>query len=115
MELSKFPAEGRKLYESLNEGDGATVCYMTDRRAATVVSKGKIQGAYTIKVTLDYDEVVSGSERTGDVKYKLTPDPKGNVKVFTLRKSGHLIESGSAMHNGLSLVAGRHHYIDPNF
>lgn len=113
--LSKFPAEGRKLYESLIEGSGVTVCYMTDRRAATVASKTKTQGRYTVKVNLDDAELVSGSERTQDAQYKLTPNIYGDVKVFTLRTNGQLVEAGSGLHNGLSLVAGRHHYIDPNF
>lgn len=100
-------------------GDGATVCYLTDRRAGTVLSSEFVRGRETVKVQLDTATLDDGTnERQGNARYTYAPNPREEVKTFSHRQvqgEDFYVLVGSSLNNGLTLIAGRHHYIDPNF
>lgn len=93
-------------------GDGATMCYWSDRRAATVVAVSP-SGR---QVTVQADRAVR-TDKNGQSEcqtYEYHRNPEGAVYTFTLRKNGRYVRAGDSM-RGTTLAHGRHEYTDPSF
>ena len=93
-------------------GDGATVCFWTDRHAATVTEvvlfkSGARQGQVR-SITVQEDTVtrVDGGGMSDSQSYEFTPNPAGAKRTFHTDKSGRT--------PGLA-VGGRSHYYDFSF
>ena len=78
-------------------GSGASVCYINDRYAATVVAV-KHRDGRVVEATVQEDTIHGGN--------LFTPDPEAPKMVFTLRKDGFLRERGKPMHRAVSLTLG---------
>lgn len=90
-------------------GLGCTICYYSDRRAATVtkiISSCKIEVKFNQTKCIDY---YSG-------KYKILPELEGGSKVFTKRRNGYWVAEGQSYKDGVLLMLHyQDHYIDPTF
>lgn len=86
-----------------------TVCYWSDKRAATVtriISPRKIEVTHNEVKCLDY--------YAGD--YEILPDLDGHVDVFTKRRNGRWCMEGQSMKDSVQLMLHyQRHYIDPSF
>lgn len=90
-------------------GLGCTVCYYSDRRAATVT---KIISPCKIEVTFNQTECID--YYAGD--YRILPELEGGAKVFTKRRNGRWVADGQAYKDGVLLMLHyQSHYIDPHF
>ena len=91
------------------EGLGCTICYYSDRRAATVT---RIISPCKIEVT--FNEVRCIDYYAGD--YEILPKLKGEPKVFTKRRNGYWVMEGQPYKDGVLLMLHyQSHYIDPSF
>lgn len=115
VKYSEWKAEiGRLQTEAIRNlvpevGLGCTVCYYSDRRAATVT---KIISPCKIEVTFNQTECID--YYAGD--YKILPKLEGNAKVFTKRRNGRWVADGQAYKDGVLLMLHyQSHYIDPSF
>lgn len=111
-------------------GDGATVCYWTDRKACTVVkvsASGKRVWVQRDKAKL-LNGVNSGEEdaleftpggfcghMSGSQRYEYERDTEGEVMEFSLRKNGRWVMKGNTARGGLRLTEGRYEHYDYNF
>lgn len=90
-------------------GLGCTVCYYSDRRAATVtkvVSARKVEVRFNRTECLDY---YAGH-------YNILPELEGGAKVFTKRSNGYWVAEGQPYKDGVLLMLHYQvHYIDPGF
>lgn len=90
-------------------GLGCTICYYSDRRAATVtkiISPCKIEVRFNQTKCIDY---YAG-------EYKILPKLEGDSKVFTKRRNGYWVAEGQPYKDGVLLMLHyQDHYIDPNF
>lgn len=90
-------------------GLGCTICYYSDRRAATVtkiISSCKIEVKFNQTKCIDY---YAGN-------YKIFPELEGASKVFTKRRNGYWVAEGQPFKNGVVLMLHyQTHYIDPGF
>lgn len=90
-------------------GLGCTVCYYSDRRAATVtriISSCKIEVTFNRVKCIDY--------YTGN--YEILPELEGAPKVFTKRRNGYWVAEGQPFKDGVLLMLHyQNHYIDPTF
>lgn len=90
-------------------GLGCTVCYYSDKRAATVtriVSPCKIEVTFNQTKCIDY---YAG-------KYEILPELEGCAKVFTKRSNGRWVAEGQSYKDGVLLMLHyQSHYIDPHF
>lgn len=90
-------------------GLGCTICYYSDRRAATVtkvISPCKIEVMFNQTKCLDY----FASE------YEILPELKGAPEVFTKRRNGYWVAEGQSYKDGVILMLHyQNHYIDPTF
>lgn len=90
-------------------GLGCTICYYSDKRAATVtkiVSPCKIEVTFNRTKCIDY---YAG-------EYKILPELEGEPKVFTKRSNGRWVQEGQAYKDGVLLMLHyQMHYIDPHF
>jgi hypothetical protein len=95
-------------------GDGATICYVSDRYAATVVAVTK-----NGKLVVVQDDRCVRTDRNGiseSQTYEFERDPHGTFRIFTLRKNGRWYEDGEEMGRGCTLHIGkRDAYQDPCF
>lgn len=89
-------------------GDGATVCYWSDRHAGTIVS------ATPKRVVWQRDNATrTDNHGMSDAQsYEYSRDETGNTKVFTLRSNGKWVQQGETMRGGTRLVRGRHEHYD---
>lgn len=99
-------------------GDGATVLYMSDRRAATIqlVSFKRDKTVKWVRVTFDICKALHKDIFTEAQSYEYTSDPNGEGLYFSRRKNGKFVRHGEPMKGGTVLLIGvRDHYIDPHF
>lgn len=90
-------------------GLGCTVCYYSDRRAATIT---KVISPCKIEVTFNQTECID--YYAGD--YKILPELEGVAKVFTKRRNGFWVAEGQSYKYGVLLMLHyQSHYIDPSF
>jgi hypothetical protein len=93
-------------------GDGATVRYVSDSYAYTVIEVNR-NGK---ELVLQEDKAVKVGGEWPDYEYHTYPNPQGRIMTFTLRKNGVWRQKGSDMrHTGASLSPGRRYYQDPSF
>lgn len=86
-------------------GMGATICYWTDRNAATVVAVSESGKQVTVqrdKATRKDNNGMSDCQQ-----YEYERDPNGRLSVFTLRRNGKWVDKGSPMNSGACLSLGR--------
>ena len=90
-------------------GLGCTICYYSDRRAATVtniISSCKIEVKFNRTTCIDY---YAG-------EYEILPDLEGGSKVFTKRRNGYWVAEGQPYKDGVLLMLHyQNHYINPTF
>lgn len=90
-------------------GLGCTICYYSDKRAATVtriISPCKIEVTFNRVKCIDYY----------DGQYEVLKELEGSPKVFTKRRNGRWVAEGQSCKDGVLLMLHyQHHYIDPNF
>lgn len=90
-------------------GLGCTICYYSDKRAATVtkiVSPCKIEVTFNQTKCIDY---YAG-------EYEILPKLEGGPKVFTKRRNGYWVAEGQSYKGGVILMLHyQNHYIDPSF
>lgn len=90
-------------------GLGCTICYYSDKRAATVtkiISPCKIEVMFNQTKCLDY----FASE------YEILSNLKGEPMVFTKRRNGYWAAEGQSYKDGVLLMLHyQNHYIDPTF
>ena len=107
-------------------GMGATLCFYTDRQAATVIEVKNLKTIViqTDKATLDPNwkpDFIAGGfcghvANNNDQKYTYERDPEGLKITFTLRKDGRWVRKGCAMGAGVRLLLGkRREFHDYNF
>lgn len=90
-------------------GLGCTICYYSDRRAATVT---KIISSYKIEVKFNQTKCIDYYSG----KYKILPELEGGSKVFTKRRNGYWVAEGQSYKDGVLLMLHyQDHYIDPTF
>lgn len=86
-----------------------TICYYSDRRAATVtriISEKKIEVTHNEVKCLDY--------YAGD--YEVLPDLRPRADIFTKRRNGQWVMEGQSVRDGVVLMLHyQRHYIDPSF
>jgi hypothetical protein len=105
-------------------GEGATICYYSDRQACTIISYSnkKITVRYD-KATLKPDwkpEFYKGGfsaycANNNSQEYDYEQDENGQVEVFTLRKNGKWIRKGESLRGTKLIVGKRSHFHDYNF
>ena len=90
-------------------GLGCTICYYSDKRAATVtkiITPCKIEVTFNKTKCIDY---YAG-------EYEILPELEGEPKVFTKRRNGYWVAEGHAYKGGVLLMLHyQNHYIDPSF
>lgn len=90
-------------------GLGCTICYYSDKRAATVtkiISPCKIEVTFNKTKCIDY--------YSGD--YEILPELEGAPQVFTKRRNGYWVSEGQPFKDGVLLMLHyQNHYIDPSF
>lgn len=90
-------------------GLGCTICYYSDRRAATItkiITPCKIEVRFNQTKCIDY---YAG-------EYEILPELEGVAKVFTKRKNGYWVAEGQPFKDGVLLMLHyQNHYIDPTF
>lgn len=94
----------RKVQPIPEVGMGCTEIMFSDRHAYTILEVA--ENGRTIVVQQD---IATRTDKRGcsdwqDYDYK--PDPKGDIKIVTLRKNGRWITKGEAMKNGTSWRIG---------
>jgi hypothetical protein len=91
------------------KGEGATIHYWTDRRAATVIS------STTKSVWVQEDNVVY-NETGYACPENITRNPDGIVREFTFRRNGRWVAKGEPQNGGSSVTFGaRRPYYDRSF
>ena len=109
-----YDGDATDFASQVKVGDGATVLYYTDRRAATVVdvrNNGK-----TVTVQEDTATRTDGLGMTDAQTYEYTRNLDGRTMTFTLRKNGRYVRKGDTMRGGLAVRLGvRNHYHDYSF
>ena len=113
IENMKYPAECGIKYSDWREqkdiGLGCTICYYSDKRAATVT---KIVSPYKIEVTFNQTKCID--YYAGE--YEILPELEGAAKVFTKRRNGYWVAEGQSYKDGVLLMLHyQNHYIDPSF
>lgn len=91
-------------------GDGATICFVSDRHAATVVSTTR----KTVTIQWDTEEIVSGSRFDGSAKYVFYRNTNAPMETYSLRNNNKWVRTGESK-NGTYIVPGRGSYYDPHF
>jgi len=95
-------------------GMGVTARYATDREAFTVV---EILGPRKIVIQRDKATLTSGDIRKNAQVYDIQPDPDGEKRTLSLRKTGQWLQVGDATSDpSVTYVIGyRREYYDPEF
>ncbi|WP_368336996.1 hypothetical protein [Parabacteroides merdae] len=90
-------------------GLGCTICYYSDKRAATVT---KVLSPCKIEVTFNQTKCID--YYAGD--YEILPELEGAPQVFTKRKNGYWVAEGQKYKDGVLLMLHyQSHYIDPSY
>jgi hypothetical protein len=109
-------------------GDGATICYWSDREACTVI---EVKSPRCITIQRDIVKLLNGADSGEPDALKVTPGgfvahtegvqrwecirgPLGRKYEVTLRKNGKWILRGDSLH-GTEVIAGRHEHYDYNY
>ncbi len=104
----------RRRYEAIKNlvpevGLGCTICYYSDKRAATVT---KIVSPCRIEVTFNRTKCID--YYAGE--YEILSELEGTPKVFTKRRNGYWVAEGQSYKGGVLLMLHyQNHYIDPSF
>ena len=96
-------------------GIGATICYYSDTRPATVISIRHHENGEPWQVVTqeDHHKVIS---REPNLTYEYSPNPNGRLQVFSKRKNGCWVAVGEPYKTGTMAVFGhRRYYFDPHF
>ena len=97
-------------------GMGATLCYYSDRHAATVIEVGQKNRVKYVVVRQDTARRTDTNGQSESQTYQYEPNPDGAEYKFTLRKNGRYVQAGSSMKNGTGLLLGvREEYYDFGF
>lgn len=106
---------------TLNTGDGATICYYSDRTACTVIRKSSSGKTVWLQVDKAHKgdwqpEFVPGGFsghciNNEDQTYTHEPDLNGAIYRASYRKNGKLYVSNT----NNPVIIGRHHFHDYNF
>ena len=95
-------------------GMGATLCFHSDRHAATVIEISENKK----RIVAQQDKAIR-TDKNGQSEcqsYTFEPNPEGVKFIFTLRKNGRWVEAGSSTKNGTGLALGqRDEYYDFSF
>jgi len=94
-------------------GEGATLCYWTDRYAGTVIAVSK--NGRTVAVQQDTAKALHTMMTDSGQQWEHERDPQEAVTVLTRRKNGRYIAKGATMNGTPRLMQGRHHYFDYSF
>lgn len=90
-------------------GLGCTICYYSDKRAATVT---KVISPSRIEVTLNRVKCIDYFAGN----YEILPELEGAPKVFTKRRNGYWVSEGQSFKDGVLLMLHyQNHFIDPSF
>ena len=96
-----------------SKGDGACMCYFTDRNPVTIIDVSASGRRVTVQ-TANW-HIVEGSESNGSAKYTYSQDIGGGTTMFSLRKNGQWIRVGESLGGGTRLNKGYSRYYDPSF
>lgn len=94
-------------------GMGATICFLTDRRAGTIVAVS----ASGKQITVQRD-TCTRTDKNGMSEcqsYDYAPNPEGTTDTFTFRKNGRWVQKGSDMNGTCCYIGGRREYHDYSF
>lgn len=95
-------------------GDGATICFFSDCRAATVIKVSP--SGKTVWVQKDNYFRTDSNGMSEDQEYRFERDPEGAIYEFTLRANGRFIQRHHTMRSGTALAVGyRYCYYDFSF
>lgn len=96
--------------EGLKVGDGATITWVTDREAGTVI---RIVNEREIHVQIDDKKRIDDNGMSDCQTYEYTACTENPVYIFTRRKNGTWVRKGDDMTHGLRAVFGiRDAYFD---
>jgi hypothetical protein len=87
-------------------GDGATMCYYTDRHAGTIVKVTRTQ----VHVQRDVATRADGNGMSDAQRYTYDRDPDGAVTVFRLTKRGYRSAGGTGL-----IIGARREFYDFTF
>lgn len=99
-------------------GMGCTLCFWTDREAATVVEVVRNKAGKLKKVTVQVDKAIRCDKNgmSESQNYLFEINPNGSKKTFTMRKNGRWAEQGYGMNGGTGISFGhRDAYHDYSF
>lgn len=95
-------------------GDGATLCYWSDRHAGTIIAVSP--SGKRISVQRDIATRVDSNGMSGNQEYTFLPNPASHIYEFTMRKNGYFVQVGEDMKNGtICHTTGRYEYYDFSF
>ena len=104
--------------KNLAVGMGATMYFISDRVACTVVAIRRNRQGVAREIDVQRDDACLTNEGGiyGQQKWEFSPNPKGPIDTFVLRKNGKWVQKGQSMKNGTVCVPGyRDAYYDPSF
>lgn len=108
---SAYVAEQQKKQALPEVGKGATICYLSDRHAATIIKVSANGKEVTIRQ--DHARRTDSNGMSEIQEYEYTPNENGPESIFTLRKNGRYVKLGESMNNGLGIKIGvRREYHD---
>jgi hypothetical protein len=95
-------------------GMGATICYWSDRHAATIIRVEK-----NGKVIVVQEDIATRTDKNGmseSQEYKYEANPNGSIHAFSIRKDGSYRLVGSKGRTGNRLSIGfRNQFYDFSF
>ena len=84
-------------------GEGATVSYLVDSHAMTIVAVSN--NGKTVTAQRDSVKPAAGAAAYSNL-WETKPDPTGATMVFTLRQNGKYVQQGEPMRTGTKLHIG---------
>lgn len=98
-------------------GEGATIIHFTDRIAATITEVRMERGMRLVTVQEDTAIRVDENGMCENQTYRYEPNPKGEIRTFSLRKDGVYREREPGCGRGGSVlrIGERDHYFDFSF
>ncbi len=94
-------------------GMGCTVCYISDRRAATIVEVSK--SLETIKIQIDESKRIDGNGMSEQQEYEYTRNPEAYIWTYTKRKNDRYYRQGESMRGAECCIGIRKEYYDFSF
>lgn len=108
----------RLTKDNVEIGMGATTLGWSDRYSHTVIAISENKSKITLQrdkaVRLTQPEFIPGGfsaicTNNSDIKYDITPDPKGSLTYVYAKKNGEYFDGGKPV------IVGRSEYYDYNF